>query len=81
MSKAVIVSVARTPITRIRGALKDLHPSIYGGLVIKEVLQRAQVEGEEVDDVIFGNCNAGGGNIALVFTRRRAAHNGTGRYN
>lgn len=66
MSKAVIVSVARTPITRIRGALKDLHPSIYGGLVIKEVLQRAQVEGEEVDDVIIGNCNAGGGNIARL---------------
>lgn len=66
MSKAVIVSVARTPFTRLRGSLKDLHPSIYGGLVIKEVLQRAQVAGEEVDDVIFGNCNAGGGNIARL---------------
>lgn len=66
MSKAVIVSVARTPFARLRGALKDLHPSIYGGLVIKEVLQRANVEGEEVDDVIFGNCSAGGGNIARL---------------
>ncbi|MBZ5752955.1 thiolase family protein [Metabacillus rhizolycopersici] len=66
MSKAVIVSVARTPFARLRGALKDLHPSIYGGLVIKEVLQRAQVAGEEVDDVIFGNCNAGGGNISRL---------------
>ncbi|OIK16523.1 acetyl-CoA acetyltransferase [Bacillus sp. MUM 116] len=66
MNKAVIVSVARTPFAKLRGALKDLHPSIYGGLVIKEVLQRAQIAGEEVDDVIFGNCNAGGGNIARL---------------
>ncbi|MBU8878004.1 thiolase family protein [Bacillus sp. FJAT-29790] len=66
MSRAVIVSVARTPITRMRGGFKDLHPSIYGGIVIKEVLQRAQVEGEEVDDVLLGNCNAGGGNIARL---------------
>lgn len=66
MNKAVVVSVARTPFAKFRGALKDLHPSIYGGLVIKEVLQRAQISGEEVDDVIFGNCNAGGGNISRL---------------
>lgn len=66
MNEAVIVSAVRTPIARARGALKDLHPSIYGGLVIKEAIRRAQVSGEEVDDVIFANCLAGGGNMARL---------------
>ncbi|WP_342514703.1 thiolase family protein [Sporosarcina sp. FSL K6-1522] len=66
MSEAVIVSVARTPFARFGGALKDLHPSIYGGLVIKEVLERAQVAGEDVDDVIMGNSNASDGNTARL---------------
>jgi acetyl-CoA C-acetyltransferase len=66
MIEAVIVSAVRTPIAKLRGALKDLHPSIYGGLVIKEALQRAQIAGEEVDDVVFGNCLAGGGNMARL---------------
>jgi len=66
MNEAVIVSAARTPIAKIRGALKDIHPSIFGGLVIKEVLQRAKIAGEEVDDVILGNCLAGGGNMARI---------------
>lgn len=66
MNEAVIVSAVRTPIAKIRGALKDLHPSIYGGLVIKEALDRAQIAGEEVDDLIFGNCLAGGGNMARL---------------
>ncbi|MEW9668035.1 acetyl-CoA C-acyltransferase [Ammoniphilus sp. 3BR4] len=66
MGAAVIVSAVRTPIAKMRGALKDIHPSIYGGLVIKEALERAQIAGEEVDDVIFGNCLGGGGNIARL---------------
>lgn len=66
MREAVIVSAVRTPIAKQGGALKDLHPSIYGGLVIEEAIRRANVSGEEVDDVIFGNCLAGGGNIARL---------------
>ncbi|MFC7441090.1 thiolase family protein [Laceyella putida] len=66
MVEAVIVSAVRTPIAKMRGALKDLHPSLYGGLVIKEALNRAQVAGGEVDDVIFGNCLGGGGNMGRL---------------
>ncbi len=66
MVEAVIVSAVRTPIAKMKGALKDIHPSIYGGLVIKEALKRVQIEGEEVDDVIFGNCLAGGGNMGRL---------------
>jgi acetyl-CoA C-acetyltransferase len=66
MIEAVIVSAVRTPIARMRGALKDLNPSIYGGLVIKEALSRVGLNGEEVEDVIFGNCLSGGGNMARL---------------
>ncbi|TCP25609.1 acetyl-CoA C-acetyltransferase [Scopulibacillus darangshiensis] len=66
MREAIIVSGVRTPIARLGGALKDLHPSIYGGLVMKEALDRVQIHGEEVDDVILGNCLAGGGNVARL---------------
>ncbi|MEI3613165.1 thiolase family protein [Pseudogracilibacillus sp. SO30301A] len=66
MTEVVIVSAVRTPIAKQKGALKDLDPSIYGGLVIQEAVRRAKIEGEEVDDVIFGNCLAGGGNMARL---------------
>jgi len=66
MREAVIVSAVRTPIARMRGSLQYMYPAEYGGLVIKEALQRVQVTGEEVDDVIFGNCLGGGGNIGRL---------------
>lgn len=66
MKEVVIVSAVRTPIARQKSALKDLDPSIFGGMVIQEAVKRAQISGEEVDDVIFGNCLAGGGNIARL---------------
>lgn len=66
MKEAVLVSAVRTPIAKVRGALKDMQPSEYGALVIQEALRRADVQGEEVEDVIFGNCLHGGGNIARL---------------
>ena len=66
MREAVIVSAVRTPIARAKGALRDLQPSDYGALVVQEALKRAQLTGEEVDDVIFGNCLWGGGNLARL---------------
>jgi acetyl-CoA C-acetyltransferase len=66
MREAVIISAVRTPIARMRGSLQHVHPAEYGGHVIKEALHRAHVAGEEVEDVIFGNCLGGGGNIARL---------------
>lgn len=66
MNEAVLVSAVRTPIAKVKGALKDLPPAEYGALVIQEALKRANVQGEEVDDVIFGNCLSGGGNMARL---------------
>jgi acetyl-CoA C-acetyltransferase len=65
-TEAVIVSAARTAVAREGGALRELAPELYGGAVIREALRRAGVEGGDVDDVVFGNVLAGGGNIARL---------------
>jgi len=53
--EVVIVSGARTAIGDFGGSLKDLSPSDLGAMVAREALQRAQVNGDEVDQVVFGN--------------------------
>jgi acetyl-CoA acyltransferase len=54
MREAVIVEAVRTPIGRRNGKLKDLHPVVLGSLVLKEVVRRAGIEPQQVDDVVFG---------------------------
>ncbi|MFJ8265304.1 acetyl-CoA C-acetyltransferase [Peribacillus asahii] len=60
MAKTVIVSAARTPFGKFRGALKDLQAVNLGGIAIKEALIRAGVEGDQVDEVIMGMVLQGG---------------------
>ena len=53
--EAVIVATARTPIGKaFRGAFNDTEAPVLGGHVIRQVLQKAGVQGHEVDDVILG---------------------------
>ncbi|MFS0787540.1 thiolase family protein [Shouchella sp. 1P09AA] len=66
MVEAVIVSAVRTPIARFGGSLAKMEPHEFGAIVLKEALKRAEVDGNEVEDVVFGNCLAGGGNMARV---------------
>ena len=54
MREVVIVEAVRTPIGRRNGKLKDVHPVVLGSLVLKEVVQRAGIQPEQVDDVVFG---------------------------
>ncbi|MES1944055.1 acetyl-CoA acetyltransferase [Salinisphaera sp. PC39] len=68
MSDAVIVSTARTPLTKSwRGAFNMTHGATLGGHVIKHAVERAGVDPAEVEDVIMG-CGypegATGSNIA-----------------
>ncbi|MCM3740907.1 thiolase family protein [Oceanobacillus luteolus] len=63
---AVIVSAVRTPIARQGGALATVPAHVYGAEVIKEAVKRANINPEEIDDVIFGNVLSGGGNIARL---------------
>src|ERR1700729_3620415 len=50
-----IVSGVRTAIGDFFGRLKDLPPPELGAQVAREALSRAQVNGGEVQHVVFGN--------------------------
>lgn len=55
MRSAVIVSTARTPIGRAyRGAFNNLPAQTLGAKSVEAAVQRAGIEGSEVDDVIVG---------------------------
>ena len=55
MRSAVIVSTARTPIGKAyRGAFNDTQAQALGGHAIKNAVERAGIEGAEVDDVVMG---------------------------
>jgi acetyl-CoA C-acetyltransferase len=70
MLDAVIVSTARTPIGKAyRGALNDTPGATLGGHAIEHALQRAGVEGGEVEDVIMG-CAMQEGTTGLNLARR-----------
>ena len=68
MTDAVIVSTARTPLCKSwRGALNMTHGAKMGGHVVHAALERAKVDADQVEDVIFGCANpegATGWNIA-----------------
>lgn len=60
MKDVVIVSAARTAVGSYGGSLKDVKPGTLGAVVIKEVLKRAGVKPEMVDEVILGSVLQGG---------------------
>lgn len=60
MRKTVIVSGARTPFGKFGGGLKSFTASQLGGKAIKEALERAGMEGDQIDEVIMGNVLQGG---------------------
>jgi acetyl-CoA acetyltransferase family protein len=56
MREAVIVSTARTPIGRaFRGALNNIKSPTLLGHAIRHAVERAGVDGREIDDVIIGS--------------------------
>ncbi len=55
MREAVIVSTARTPIGRAyRGAFNATPSPTLAGHAIAHAVQRAGIDGAEVDDVVMG---------------------------
>jgi len=53
----VIVSGVRTPFSKFGGALKEIHSTDLGVIVIRESLKRAGLRGEDVDEVYYGMCD------------------------
>uniref|UniRef100_A0A1B0FF04 Uncharacterized protein n=1 Tax=Glossina morsitans morsitans TaxID=37546 RepID=A0A1B0FF04_GLOMM len=55
-----IVAAARTPIGSFNGSLSKLRASDLGSIVIKEILNRSNVNGKDVDEVIIGQALSAG---------------------
>src|SRR5215210_880333 len=68
MSKAVIVSTARTPLTKSwKGAFNMTHGATLGSHAVKHAVQRAGIDPGAIEDVLMGCANpegATGANIA-----------------
>lgn len=60
MKDVVIVGAARTPFGKFGGGLKGFKASDLGGMAIKEALKRANITGDQVDEVVYGTVIAAG---------------------
>jgi acetyl-CoA C-acetyltransferase len=63
MSDVVFVSAVRTPMGRFGGTLKDMIVYDLGSFPAREALKRANVNGDEVDEAIIGNCRQAGNHV------------------
>jgi acetyl-CoA C-acetyltransferase len=74
MSKAVIVSTARTPLAKSwKGAFNMTHGATLGGHAVQHAVARAGIDPAEVEDVLMGCANpegATGANIARQIALR-----------
>jgi acetyl-CoA C-acetyltransferase len=57
---AVICEPLRTPVGRFGGVLRDVGAAALAATVIRELVARTGLRGEDVDDVIMGQCYASG---------------------
>ena len=55
MRDVFVVAGTRTAVGDFGGSLKDFSPTQLGALVVKDVLSRGGVTGEDVQHVVFGN--------------------------
>ena len=60
MSEVVIVSAARTPIGKLRGALAAVRADDLAALAIGAAVQRAGLDPDEIEEVYFGCANQAG---------------------
>ena len=60
MTDAVIIDALRTPIGALGGVLASVRPDDLAALVIKEIIQRNQLDPELVEEVYLGCANQAG---------------------
>lgn len=60
MERIAVVSAVRTPIGGYLGSLRDVPAYDLVAAILNEVIKRADVKPEEVEDVIFGQCYQSG---------------------
>jgi acetyl-CoA C-acetyltransferase len=56
MDDVVICAPVRTPVGRFGGALRDVPAAQLAATVVREVVRRCGLTGDQVDDVILGHC-------------------------
>src|SRR3954469_2987040 len=67
MSKAVIVSTARTPLTKSwKGAFNMTHGATLGGHAVRHAVQRAGIDPGAIEDVLMGCANPEGATGAKI---------------
>ncbi len=60
MNECFVVDAVRTPIGKLRGALKDVRPDDLAALVIRAVVERAKVDLASIEELYFGCANQAG---------------------
>jgi len=58
--EAVVCEALRTPVGRFGGALRSVPAARLGALVVGELVQRADLSPQDIDDVILGQCYPNG---------------------
>ncbi|HEY2398515.1 MAG TPA: acetyl-CoA C-acetyltransferase [Solirubrobacteraceae bacterium] len=58
--EAVICEPLRTPVGRFGGVFRDVPAQVLAATVIAELVRRTGLRGEDIDDVIMGQCYANG---------------------
>ena len=66
MPEAVIVDAVRTPIGKRNGSLAEVHPVDLSGYVLRALAERAGVDPEVIDDVVWGCVNQVGDQAAQI---------------
>jgi 3-oxoadipyl-CoA thiolase len=60
MKEAVIVAAVRTPMGRHGGILKDVRTDDLGAYIIAKLIDKTEINKEEIEDVYFGCTNQAG---------------------
>lgn len=60
MEDVVIVGMARTPLGRFGGTLREISAAHLGAAAIKGALENGGVAPDDIDAVLFGNCRQAG---------------------
>ena len=66
MERVVIIGAVRTPIGRYLGGLREIPAYELGALVLNEVVKRATVSPEQIDEVIMGQSYQNGESVNIA---------------
>jgi acetyl-CoA C-acetyltransferase len=73
-NEAVILSAARTPIGKFQGALASIPATQLGAIAVKAAVERADINPEEIEEVIMGNVVSAG--LGQAPARQSSIHAG-----